>query len=197
MQLTMEQIAQYAAKAWGIVIPVPDSPDGGFQTSGGQDLRDVLVTAVAIAWAESGGETSAHNAIWPDDSYGLWQINMRGSLGPARRRQFGLKADVELLDPQTNANAAHAIWLGNGRSFKAWSTYTNRKYVSNVPAARRAIGNMKGDSSNPFDLEPVVTGLLDSIFGFFKEGALRVGGFIGGAGLIVMAVVLVSKKGIK
>jgi hypothetical protein len=43
------------------------------------------VVAVAIALAESGGNPAAHNPVPPDDSWGLWQINMRGHLGPVRR----------------------------------------------------------------------------------------------------------------
>ncbi len=46
--------------------------------------------AAAIALAESGGNSDAHNgnAATGDDSYGLWQINMIGAMGPARRVEF-------------------------------------------------------------------------------------------------------------
>lgn len=87
--------------------------------------------AAAIALAESGGRPDAHNPKPPDDSYGLWQINMLGSLGPARRRQFGLSSNDQLYDPLTNAKAAVAI-SGGGSSFSAWSTYTNGAYRAHL-----------------------------------------------------------------
>jgi hypothetical protein len=90
--------------------------------------------AAAIAMAESGGNPNAHNAKPPDDSYGLWQINMLGAMGPARRKQFGLSANSELTDPMTNAKAMKAI-SSSGGNFNPWSTYTNgayRKYTGNA-----------------------------------------------------------------
>lgn len=46
---------------------------------------DALTTAVAVAMAESSGDPRAHNDTYQDNSYGLWQINMLGDPGPARR----------------------------------------------------------------------------------------------------------------
>ncbi|MFD9893717.1 transglycosylase SLT domain-containing protein [Amycolatopsis sp. NPDC059027] len=83
--------------------------------------------AAAVALAESRGDPRAHNPVPPDDSFGLWQINMLGGLGPARRRQFGLSSNEDLYDPATNARAAVAI-AGGGSSFAAWSTYTDGSY---------------------------------------------------------------------
>jgi len=83
------------------------------------------VTAVAIARRESGFVTTAHGgppAEPNDDSYGLWQINMLGSLGPARRRQFGLASDAELFNPEVNARAMYAISSG-GTNWSPWTTY--------------------------------------------------------------------------
>jgi len=113
MILSPSQIAQYAAAA-------------GF--TGGD-----LVTAVAIALAESnGGDPNAYNAE-PQDvpgsygrtssgdgkgSYGLWQIYL------AAHPEF---AGANLLDPQTNANAAFSIYAIAG-GFHPWSTYTSGQY---------------------------------------------------------------------
>ncbi|MBY8852241.1 transglycosylase SLT domain-containing protein, partial [Saccharothrix sp. MB29] len=83
--------------------------DAGFR---GQDLT----IAVAVALAESGGDPRAHNSTPPDDSYGLWQVNMLGSLGPARRREFGLDSDSDLFSPAENARAANRI-SGDGRDW--------------------------------------------------------------------------------
>ncbi|WP_181771345.1 transglycosylase SLT domain-containing protein [Amycolatopsis pittospori] len=116
-KLTPEQIARHAY-------------DAGFRGDG-------LTTAVAVALAESGGNTRAHNATPPDNSYGLWQINMLGAMGPERRRQFGLDSNAELFDAATNAKAANKI-SGDGKSWTPWSTYTNGAYERHLPAARKA-----------------------------------------------------------
>lgn len=200
MQLTMEQIAQHAAKAWGISLPLTDEPglypQGGITTSGRDTQSDILIKAVAIAWAESKGETTAHNTTWPDDSWGLWQINMLGTMGANRRKQFGIQSNVELFDPDVNARAAHAIWAGRGRNFSAWSTYANRSYIAHVPAARNAVtGGLKSDPTS--DPSTVLADIFQPVFDFLSKGAVRVGGFVGGAALIVIAIVLVSKRGIK
>lgn len=104
--LSVGQIAGYAAKA-------------GFT---GKDLS----IAVAVALAESGGNPRAHNGKAPDDSYGLWQINMLGSMGPERRKRFGIASNDELYDPTVNAKAAYSIWRQSG--WGAWTTYTSGKY---------------------------------------------------------------------
>ncbi|GAA4616257.1 transglycosylase SLT domain-containing protein [Saccharopolyspora hordei] len=116
-QLTAEQIAQHAYEA-------------GFR---GKDLT----TAVAIAMAESGGNTRAHNDTPPDDSYGLWQINMLGDMGPARRKEFGLDSNKDLFDPEENAKAAYEI-AGGGKNFEPWSTYTNGAYKKHLDEAEKA-----------------------------------------------------------
>lgn len=121
-KLSPAQIAEYAH-------------DAGFR---GQDLT----VAVAVAMAESSGDTRAHNPVPPDDSYGLWQINMIGSLGPARRDQFDLDSNRELFDPEENAKAAWAI-SGHGGSFRPWTTYTSGAYERFLDDARRGIRAMK------------------------------------------------------
>lgn len=88
--------------------------------------EDLLVTMAAVALAESGGNPRSHNPVPPDDSYGLWQINMIGSLGPQRRAQFGISSNSALYDPLTNARAALAIFRSQG--LRAWSTYSNGAY---------------------------------------------------------------------
>ena len=84
-----------------------------------------LMAAIAMAESEE-GNPNAHNPIPPDDSYGLWQINMYGKLGPARRKQFGLKSNTDLYNPAVNARVAAAILKSQGPS--AWSTYTSGAY---------------------------------------------------------------------
>lgn len=114
--MTPEQIAQ-VARAAGLT-----DPDG-------------LAVAVAIAMAESGGNPNAHNARPPDNSYGLWQVNMIGGLGPARRRQLNLPVNEALYDPAVNAQAMMLI-SRQGRLWVPWTTYTRGAYIRHLPEAR-------------------------------------------------------------
>lgn len=86
--------------------------------------------ASAIAMAESGGNPNAHNTTPPDNSYGLWQINLYGSLA-SRVHEFGLKDASDLYSPAVNA-AAMARISGKGSSFSAWSTYKDGSYKKYV-----------------------------------------------------------------
>jgi hypothetical protein len=103
--------------------------------------REEAVIATAIALAESSGDPRAHNDKPPDDSYGLWQINMIGDLGPDRRRRLGLSRDEELFDPPTNARAARLIFL-EGKSFTPWSTFKNGAFEDHLDVARRAAAQL-------------------------------------------------------
>lgn len=98
-----------------------------------------VVTAVAVALAESGGNPRALADDSDDLSYGLWQINMLGGMGPERRRAFGLTSNEQLYDPATNARAAHAIWRGQGWQ-RGWGAYSSGAYRKHLPAARAAVG---------------------------------------------------------
>lgn len=97
------------------------------------------VTMAAIAMAESGGKSGAinDNPKTGDLSYGLWQINMIGKLGPARRKEFGIESNEQLLDPATNANAAKKVKDSSG--FSAWSVYKSGDYKQFLPSAQEAL----------------------------------------------------------
>lgn len=99
--------------------------------------------AVAVAIAESGGNTNAHNAIPPDNSYGLWQINMLGDMGPSRRKQFGLSSNDELYDANVNAKAMSALSNG-GTNWKPWTTYTRGTYRAYMARGMAAAGSSSG-----------------------------------------------------
>ena len=88
-----------------------------------------LKMAYAIAMAESGGSAKAHNgnANTGDNSYGLFQINMLGAMGPERRRQYGLSSNDDLYDPLVNAKVAYKMSKG-GTSWGPWSTYGSGAY---------------------------------------------------------------------
>lgn len=84
---------------------------------------EALKIAYAIAMAESGGNARAYNGKGPDNSYGLFQINMLGNMGPARRKQYGLSSNDDLFDPLTNAKVAFKLSNG-GKNWQPWATYT-------------------------------------------------------------------------
>lgn len=103
-----------------------DTAIAGFAQGAGLTGTSVAI-AVAVALAESGGETTNHNPVPPDDSYGLWQINMIGNLGPERRKLFGITDNTQLYDPVINAKAMAIISHG-GSDWSQWTTYTSGKY---------------------------------------------------------------------
>lgn len=86
-------------------------------------------TAVAIARAESQFDTMATRFKGKDQSYGLWQVNMLGAMGPERRQKYNLSSNEQLLDPRTNARVAYAIYKDRGNKFIDWSTYNQRTYL--------------------------------------------------------------------
>lgn len=75
---------------------------------------------LAIAWRESRLNPRAHVRDSDDDSYGLYQINMLGDLGPGRRKQYRITNDEELFDPNVNVRAARMLY-GDGKGIKHWS----------------------------------------------------------------------------
>jgi hypothetical protein len=125
-QLTMEQLVGLAKGA-------------GFPTN-------EAVIMAAIAKGESGGNSNAKNFKPPDKSYGLWQINMIGNLGPARMQEFGLQREDQLFDPVTNAKAAYAIRKSQGLS--AWTIYKNGAYKNHLSAAE-AVKNAPSLRTSP------------------------------------------------
>ncbi len=99
--------------------------------------RDASIMA-AIAMAESGGRSAAHNnnPRTGDNSYGLWQVNMLGGMGPERRRAFGIGSNEALFDPAVNASAARKVFESQG--FGAWSVFKSGAYKQFLPGAMRA-----------------------------------------------------------
>ena len=100
--------------------------------------EDKIATMTAIAMAESSGDSAAlnNNPNTGDLSYGLWQINMLGDMGPKRRKLFGIESNEELLDPLTNAKAAYKIYELQG--YAAWSVYKSGKYRDYMVSAKKA-----------------------------------------------------------
>ena len=95
----------------------------------------------AIGLAESSGNPYAHNPKYPDDSYGLFQINMLDvpgyMLGKERRNRYGLRSNEELFDPMKNLQAAKDIYENQGLG--AWSVYRSGAYKDYLPDSFNAI----------------------------------------------------------
>ena len=107
-------------------------------------------TMAAICKSESGGFAGAHNSKYPDDSYGLCQINMLDEpgymLGAERREKFGIGSNEALKDPLTNLRAAKKVFDSQG--FGAWSDYKNEKYLKHLPAPQMPETEYDATSSN-------------------------------------------------
>ena len=83
-----------------------------------------LKTAWAVAKAESNGRPFAFNGNTKtgDSSYGIFQINMLGTLGPDRRDKFELDLNAELFSPVRNAEIVFYMTKG-GTDWSSWSSY--------------------------------------------------------------------------
>jgi hypothetical protein len=84
-----------------------------------------LKTAWAIAKRESNGRPMAYNGNRKtgDSSYGIFQINMLGSLGIDRKEKFNLRSNVLLFDPVINAEITYYMTKG-GTDWSAWKGLT-------------------------------------------------------------------------
>jgi hypothetical protein len=89
----------------------------------GNDLKE----AWAVAKKESNGQPIRFNGNTKtgDSSYGLFQINMIGMLGPERREKFELVTNSDLLNPVINAQIAFHMSNG-GKDWSAWHGLTPR-----------------------------------------------------------------------
>lgn len=126
----------------GMGAAMPNIPAGGTITQqqayqlalGAGFTPEEAKIMAAIAVGESSLNSSAFNgnASTGDESYGLWQINMIGKLGPERRAMLGIESNDQLFDPATNARAAYQIYKMQG--FDAWSVYKTGKYKQYVNA---------------------------------------------------------------
>jgi hypothetical protein len=117
---------------YSIIHPVYDR---NYQLSD-EELISILMDAgfigdgLAYAWAivvkESTKRPMALNK--PTNCYGLFQINMTGSMGPARREKYNLKSNDDLYNPLINAQIAYHMSKG-GSDWSAWSTENSAKEI--------------------------------------------------------------------
>ncbi len=97
--------------------------------------KDQAKIMAAIAGGESSFNSKAFNGKGADKSYGLWQINMLGKMGPERRAMLGISSNEELFDPRVNARAAKMIYDQQG--FGAWGAYTDGNANKYMDAAQK------------------------------------------------------------
>lgn len=173
-------------------------------------------TAVAIAFAESGGDYMQTNFGGRDYSFGLWQINMKDAMGPERRQKYNIASNESLLDPATNARVAYAIYKDAGNKFTDWSTYNDAKFTLYLNGAVFAVkqieqgktgieipsydagmipaeGSWGSQSLNPLSGIDGLVQAVNNIGSFItnKENWFRVASILGGGILIIVAVTLV------
>jgi hypothetical protein len=149
----------------------------------GEDIK----IAAAVALAESGGNPSAHNAKPPDDSYGLWQINMLGAMGPDRRKRFGITDNKQLFDPATNAKAAKIIFDQQGWQ-RGWTTYsrgTYKKFLTDDPS---------GETSAPPATSNPITGAVNALSDSLFKAASNIVGILVALVFLVLGVVLLGRN---
>jgi Lysozyme like domain len=116
-------IAGIAAAVWILFMGQKITGIAGYAKQAGFAGQD-LVTAVAIALAESSGDPNAKGDLTLGVSIGLWQINLRAH--PEYSEQ-------ELYDPQLNANAAFKIYTAAHSTFRPWSTFTQNNPKTGEP----------------------------------------------------------------
>jgi hypothetical protein len=126
---------------------------------------DALITAVAVAKAESGFDANAAgDAALADSkwglSLGLWQIrSLNDEYGTGKTRDA-----TKLKDPAFNARSAYAI-SGGGKNFKPWSVYTNNRYRQHLTAATVAVrvaggGAGRGSGTTPTTSDTAGTSVI-------------------------------------
>jgi hypothetical protein len=170
---------------------------------------DQIVTAVAVALAESGGETTATNRNSNGSTdYGLWQINtVHGAL----------LNQGDKFNPLDNAKMALTVYARAGNKWTPWSVYKSGTYRAQLNTATLAARNpvppagaanaSPGEAptttvpaSSPLDmLGPIgsALGSITSVLDKVTSGSLwlRVGAFIIGSCLIVFSLLRLSGAG--
>lgn len=139
---------------------------------------DVAI-AVAVALAESGGNTTAtHKNTNGTIDRGLMQIN-------------SIHGNFDWANPDANMEKAHQIWKDAGGSWKPWSTFKSQSYLKFWTQAVKAAGT--GDtalptqtvssSGNPF--QPII-----DFATFIGDGHnwVRIGMFAAGGILLLIAL---------
>lgn len=141
---------------------------------------DTAAIAAAIALAESSGDPGSHNPVPPDNSYGLWQINMLAHT----KKELGITSNDDLYNPATNAKAMMKISNG-GTNWHPWTTYTSGKYklyLGKTGGSATATSDQSSDTG--------FTGLANKIDD--SNFWARIGEYLLGFVMIVLGLVLIA-----
>lgn len=156
-------------------------------------VPDSWAKAIAIILAESGGNLYALNSLGMDESYGLAQINMKGSLGPARRARYKLVDNKELYKADLNVGVMADISDG-GHSFSAWSTFVSGAYLTHMAKATEALKTPQDPTGRLLTPDQAAAAAnqnpLDKLLAWIQKQMLRVAGFAAGGILVILAIVL-------
>lgn len=156
-----------------------DNAIGQLAVNAGWTGSDVPI-AVAIALAESGGNSDASN---PSGAKGLWQVMwaLHGFAGNP-------------YDPQTNAKAAHQVFVSQG--WNAWTVHMTGAYLVFLPRGNIAATNTTSSGNNNVPVSPPPNSAGGSLSGLqtITMGGLwvRVGAFLLGTILLVEGVLRMS-----
>lgn len=155
--------------------------------AGGWSDSKNLSIAVAVAMAESSGNTNAYNGAF--GTYGLWQIykNVHPDIW-----------NPNWTDPAVNAKMAYAVWRQQG--WKAWSTYTSGAYLRYLSKAKAAVGgSSSGDlpqSTPVIDIPNPFQPLTDAAkFVTDPHNWMRLGWFVIGGILLVVGFMKITGTG--
>lgn len=155
----------------------------------GNGRRSELHVAIAVALAESGGDSRATGPpIEHGTAKGLWQI---------------YPADESMFDAEANAQAAWNKYVGAGYSFTPWSVFNNGGYLAKLPAAFLAVksthrdrpGWTGGGTGAVHDVIAFTGNVghdVAAFFGWITSGQtwIRLGEVVGGAILLLLALYL-------
>lgn len=182
--------------------------EGWFQSTDNIETDPILVTGVAVALAESGGNPKADNPS--STAQGLWQVmvSVHGDKIAGR----------DINDPVINTDVAHTIYKDAG-GWTPWEVYNNKSHLIKLPAARTGVkqaaryvgesGTYEGgyDLPGPIDIPnlpdlpdvglPDIPNPLAALSGFFSgltsaDLWLRIASFVVGAVLVIMAFTAMS-----
>lgn len=106
--------------------------------------KEAIAKMLAISYRESRWQPGVRKNDDVEDSFGLFQINMKGNLGPVRRGHYGLSSNEELFDPLMNIKAAR-ILFGDGQGIKHWGIdgdpmHNTAEGMPKAIAAAQAVG---------------------------------------------------------
>ena len=140
-----------------------------------------LGNAMKIVGRESGRKPGILNpdAGTGDLSYGLFQINMLGNLGPDRRKKFGLSSNEDLYDPIINAKIGYEM-SNKGTSWNAWYNSANALGLLSGSGSKSGSG-----SGSKMESNDDTGGFLNSMKGLFPSLASGLSGIANKVGSVI------------